>query len=122
MRMRAEHVCAFCADRAIAERSALGRAGDDADVERHRIFVQQFGTLPYSTRDSRIGRSFAMKLATRLAMGLTTVCTLAAGAAPAPTHTGADYVFTGDIDAGGPGFWDYLTLDAKANRLYLAHV
>ena len=53
-------------------------------------------------------------------------CTLAvaspmSSAAP-PARVAGDYVYTGEIDAGGPGFWDYAALDAASNRLYLAHV
>ena len=42
-------------------------------------------------------------------------------AAPA-TPVGGDYVYQGDIDLGGPGFWDYASLDPAGGRLYVGHV
>lgn len=64
-----------------------------------------------------------MKGTVMSALALTMVCAaVVPAAARAPARVGADYVFSGDIDAGGPGFWDYLTLDAASKRLYLAHV
>jgi len=36
--------------------------------------------------------------------------------------TPGDYVFQGDIDLGGPGFWDYSSFDAAGHRLCVAHV
>ena len=39
MRMRAEQARTFNADRAIAERRALGRAGDDADMSGHALLI-----------------------------------------------------------------------------------
>lgn len=44
------------------------------------------------------------------------------GDAQVRARTGGDYVFTGDIDLGGPGFWDYAALDGDAHRLYVGHV
>ena len=58
----------------------------------------------------------------------TTLVLLAAALAAAavypqpPARTGADYVYEGDMDFGAPGFWDYITLDDVAGRLYLGHV
>ncbi len=58
-----------------------------------------------------------------LRLGLAAGCVLAICAhGQAAGHTTGDYVFTGDIDLAGPGFWDYSTLDGVAQRLYLSHV
>ena len=57
---------------------------------------------------------------------LTSILALAAGlvagpalAAQAPAHVGGDYVFTGSLEVGAPGAWDYLTF--AGGRLYLGH-
>jgi DNA-binding beta-propeller fold protein YncE len=39
------------------------------------------------------------------------------GAAP----VGGDYVYTGSIDLGAPGSWDYASFDAAAGRYYVGH-
>ncbi len=57
-------------------------------------------------------RRFAAGLIMALALGG------AAPAAPVP----ADYVYTGDIDLGPAGFWDYSNYDAATGRLYIGHV
>src|SRR5262249_6589222 len=64
-------------------------------------------------------------MTTKLLRALLALCAAGlsiAASAKAPDRIGADYVFTGDIDAGGPGFWDYATLDAESSRLHVAHV
>ena len=56
--------------------------------------------------------------------GFTCVLLLGAlWAAPAPKVRAADgpYVFKKDIAIGGEGGWDYLSVDAAARRLYVAH-
>jgi DNA-binding beta-propeller fold protein YncE len=57
------------------------------------------------------------------ALMLTALSLAATPLAAAPTaHVGGDYVYRGDIDLGGPGFWDYANLDADGGRLYVGHV
>src|SRR5512139_582344 len=64
-----------------------------------------------------------MDLRSVLSLGLATACAFAVDVdAQVKARTGGDYVFTGDIDLGGPGFWDYAALDADAHRLYVGHV
>lgn len=50
-------------------------------------------------------------------------CTLAwdalCGSSESLPRVGGDYVFSGDIEFGAPGAWDYITLDN--GRLYLGH-
>jgi DNA-binding beta-propeller fold protein YncE len=46
----------------------------------------------------------------------------AAAATHAPGGNSADYELITDHKLGTPGFWDYLTYDAKAHRLYAAHI
>ena len=58
-----------------------------------------------------------MSFVVALALGLASVAAIAAS-----PRVGGDYVYTGEIDAGGPGFWDYAALDAERGRLYVTHV
>jgi DNA-binding beta-propeller fold protein YncE len=39
----------------------------------------------------------------------------------APGRITGDYVYTGDIDLGAPGRWDYASFDAVGGRLYVGH-
>src|SRR5512147_1276951 len=64
-----------------------------------------------------------MNLRDALSVGLAMACAFAGDVeAQVEARTGGDYVFTGDIDLGGPGFWDYAALDGDAHRLYVGHV
>jgi DNA-binding beta-propeller fold protein YncE len=64
-----------------------------------------------------------MILRRALSIGLAVTCAFTGDAhAQVKARTGGDYVFTGDIDLGGPGFWDYATLDGDSHRLYIGHV
>ena len=64
-----------------------------------------------------------MNLRGALSLGLVMACAFVGDVgAQTRARTGGDYVFTGDIDLGGPGFWDYAALDAGAHRLYVGHV
>ena len=58
----------------------------------------------------------------RLGLGLVALCAVAMVDAKPQERVSGDYVFTSDIDLGGPGFWDYATLDTDSGRLYVAHV
>jgi DNA-binding beta-propeller fold protein YncE len=44
------------------------------------------------------------------------------GWAGSPSRSSADYQLVGDHPLGAPNFWDYLTYDPGAHRLYAAHV
>ena len=49
------------------------------------------------------------------------VLTLAALAAASPARAQELYKFSKEIQVGGEGGWDYLSIDAPAHRLYVAH-
>jgi DNA-binding beta-propeller fold protein YncE len=62
-----------------------------------------------------------MKICTKLAAAaLATTAVLASQLARA--NSPADYELVGDYKLGGPNFWDYLTFDSGAQRLYIAHI
>lgn len=56
---------------------------------------------------------FCLSLATMLALGFNPSATLAAD--------GPSYHLVKEIAVGGPGSWDYLSVDAAARRLYVSH-
>ncbi len=55
-----------------------------------------------------------------LFLALVTTSVLTAAVAPAPPG-GTGYHIIKKIHIGGDGFWDYLTLDSQARRLYISH-
>jgi len=58
----------------------------------------------------------------KVALTLATVCLLASIATLTPVHAqDGPYKFSKEIVVGGEGGWDYLSIDAPAHRLYVAH-
>jgi DNA-binding beta-propeller fold protein YncE len=62
-----------------------------------------------------------MKLFTKLLVAAVVAAPCLASTA-AQANSAADYVLAADYKLGPPNFWDYLTLDAGAQRIYIAHI
>ena len=57
----------------------------------------------------------------RISIGVLAAAALVGALAVAPKAADGPYQFIKDVQIGGEGGWDYLTLDAAAKRLYISH-
>jgi DNA-binding beta-propeller fold protein YncE len=57
----------------------------------------------------------------RISIGVLAAAALVGAMAVAPKAADGPYQFIKDVQIGGEGGWDYLTLDAAAKRLYISH-
>ncbi len=62
-----------------------------------------------------------MRASFKATLATLSLATLAFAATTATAKVAGDYVYTGSIDLGAPGHWDYATFDAKGDRLYVGH-